>query len=199
MGMIGVRVTVPNSVRGLGPDRPKPGAVSFRSGFLLGIVWRHVRIIQYNAVKYEHFGRIKAHAVTGDSWKTLSAYRKALAKFITNAQGCANRIVYERSTPECYSEIGLKRENLQAVPVCIANHFRRHRLNADQPENFCARLCSEFQCDWLEIVNEGFAFNYTPFVFRAPRTCCGDDGHRKREDLNYQPGTADEGGLSAHF
>ena len=24
-------------------------------------------------------------------------------------------------------------------------------------------------------------------------------GHRKREDLDYQPGTADEGGLSAHF
>ena len=67
VGMIGVRVTVPISVRGLGPDGPKSGALCFRSGFLLGIVWQHVRIIQYNAVKYEHFGRIKAHAVTGDS------------------------------------------------------------------------------------------------------------------------------------
>ena len=65
--MIGVLVTVPISVRGLGPDGPKSGAMSFRSGFLLRIVWQHVRIIQYNAVKYEHFGRIKAHAVTGDS------------------------------------------------------------------------------------------------------------------------------------
>ena len=68
--------------------------MSFRSGFLLRIVWQHVRIIQYNAVKYEHFGRIKTHAVTGDSQKALSAYRKALPRFVTKSQGCANRIVY---------------------------------------------------------------------------------------------------------
>ena len=67
LGMIGVRMTVPISMCGLGPDRPKSGAASFRSSFLFGIVWQHVRIIQYNAIKYEHFGRIKAHAVTGDS------------------------------------------------------------------------------------------------------------------------------------
>ena len=184
---------------GLGPDGPKSDAVSFCCGFLLGIVWQHVWVIQYNAVKYEHFGRIKAHAVTGDSKKTLSAYCKAPPKFVTNSQGCANGIVYEGSSPEYCSKVGLKCENLQAVLVCTTNYFRRHRLNADQPENLCARLCSEFQCNWLEIVNEGFAFNCTPFVFRASRTCRNDDGHRKRKDLDYQPGTADEGGLSAHF
>ena len=171
----------------------------FRSRFLLGIVWQHVRIIQYNSVKYEHFGRIKAYAVASHSLKTLFAYRKALPKFVTNAQGCANRIVYERSTPECCSEVRLKRENLQALLVCTANYFRRHRLNADQPENLRAKLCSEFQCDRLEIVNEGFAFNYTPFVFRASRICRDDDGHRKRKDFDYQSGTADAGGLHAHF
>ena len=100
--------------------------------------------------------------------------------------------MYEGSSPEYCSEVGLKRENLQAVLVCTAYHFRRHRLNADQPENLCARLCSEFQCNWLEIVNEGFAFNYRPFVFRASRTCRDDDGRRKREGLDYQPGTAKE-------
>ena len=173
--------------------------MSFRSGFLLGIVWQHVRIIQCNAVKYEHFGRIKTHAVTGDSQKALSAYRKALPRFVANSQGCANRIVYQGSSPVYCYEVGQQRENLQAIFVCTAYHFGRHRLYADQPEDLCARLCSEFQCDWLEIVNEGFAFNCTPFVFRTSRTCRDDDGHRKREDLGYQPGTSDEGGLSAHF
>ena len=67
VGMIGVRVTLPISVRSSGPDGPKSGAASSRSGFLLGIVRQHVRIIQYNAVKHEHFGRIKTYAVTGDS------------------------------------------------------------------------------------------------------------------------------------
>ena len=65
---LGVRAGKSHLINGLlRPDGPKSGALSFRSGFLLGIVWQHVRIIQYNAVKYEHFGRIKAHAVTGDS------------------------------------------------------------------------------------------------------------------------------------
>ncbi len=183
-------MTPPINRRSLGPDGPKSGAASFCSGFLLGIVWQHVRIIQYNAVKYEHFGRIKTNAVTGDSLQTLFAYRKALPKFVTNSQGCANRIVYERSTLECCSEVTLKPENLQALPVCTANNFRRHRLNADQPENLCAKLCSKFQCDRLEIVNERFAFNYPPFVFRASRTCRDDNGRRKCKDLDYQPGTA---------
>ena len=189
----------PINVRGLGPDGPKSGAASFRSDFLLGIVWQHVRIIQYNAVKYEHFGRIKTNAVTGDSLKTLFAFRKALPKFVPNSQGCANRIVYEWSTLECCSQVRLKRKNLQAMPVCTANFFCRHRLNADQPENLRPKLCSEFQCDRLEIVNEGFAFNYPPFVFCASRTCRDDDGHRKRKDLNYQAGTDDAGGLHAYF
>ena len=199
VGMISVRETVPISVRGLGPDGPKSGAVSFRSGLLLGIVWQHVRIVQYDTVKYEHFGRIKAHAVTGDSRKTLSAYRKAMPGFVANTQGCANRVVYQGSSPVYGYEVGQQRENLQARHVCTAYHFGRHRFYADQPEDLCARLCSEFQCDWLEIVNKGFAFNYTPFVIRTPRTCRGDDGHRKREDLDYQSGTVDEGGTSALF
>ena len=184
---------------GLGPDGPKSSAVSFCSGLLLGIVWQHVRIVQYNAVKYEHFGRIEAHTVTGDSRKTLSAYRKAMPRFVANTQGCANRIVYQGSSPVYGYEVGQQREDLQARHVCTAYHFGRHRFYADQPEDLCARLCSEFQCDWPEIVNKGFAFNYTPFVIRTPRTCRDDDGHRKGEDLDYQPGTADEGGLSALF
>ena len=189
----------PISVRGSGPDGPKSGAMSFRNGLLLGVVRQHVRIIHYNTVKYEHFGRIKARAVTGDSRKTLSAYRKALSRFVTNTQGCANRIVYQGCSSVYCHEIGQRRENLQAMHVCTANHFGRHRLYADQPDNLRAGLCSEFQCDWLEIVNEGFAFNYTPYVIRTPRTCRDDDSHRKREDLDHQSGTADEGGLSAHF
>ena len=83
--LIGVRVTLPISVRSLGPEGPKSDAASSRNGFLLGIVRQHVRIIQYNTVKHEHFGRIKTYAVTGDSSITLFAYRKALPKFVTNA------------------------------------------------------------------------------------------------------------------
>ena len=83
--------------------------------------------------------------------------------------------------------------------ICTTYHFRSEWLNPDQPQNLCAKLCSKFQRNWLETLNEGFAFNYTPFVFRASRTCRDDDGHRKRKNLDYQPGTADAGVQHAHF
>ena len=122
----------PISVRGSGPDGPKSGAVSFRSGLLLGVVRQHVRIIHYNTVKYEHFGRIKARAVAGDSRKRSLARVKLCRRFVTNTQGCANRIVYQGCSSDCH-EIGVSGGENPPSNACL------HRKSASAVIGFVRR------------------------------------------------------------